>query len=171
MGMFNLQSFHFFSSIPGNQVDESKVKVKISGQVIHEETTTTSRKEGGPRDPKIWGEFVDHGGGPARQVEEGTTETVTWYDNVDLNPTVYQLAVGDGRLIVRLVIHHSSKIGYMFVPGKIYPTYSTTLFSTLFRSKNFSKFDKIIYLKPASTGYSTLLLVHPVYPAFDLWCT
>ena len=32
-------------------------------------------------------------------------------------------------------VHHRSKAGYMFVPEKIYPTSSTTLFSTLTKSK------------------------------------
>ena len=31
-----------------------------------------------------------------------------------------------------LLLHYRSKVGYMFVPGKIYPTSSTTLFSTPF---------------------------------------
>ena len=32
-------------------------------------------------------------------------------------------------------VHHRSKVGYMFVPDQIYPTSSTTLFSTLTKSK------------------------------------
>ena len=61
-------------------------------------------------------------------------------------------------------VHYRSKVGYMFVPGKIYPTSSSTLFSTLFLSKNSPNFDKINNPKPASTLFS-------VYPTFDLWCS
>ena len=51
----------------------------------------------------------------------------------------------------------------MFVPGKIYTTSSTTLLSTLFWSKQSSKFDKIICPNTAFTLFS-------VYPTSDLWC-
>ena len=63
----------------------------------------------------------------------------------------------------RLRIHYRPKVGYMFVPGKIYPNSSTTLYSTLFWYRKSSKLDKIIYPKPASTLFL-------VYPTFDLWC-
>ena len=58
--------------------------------------------------------------------------------------------------------------GYMFVPGKIYPTSSTTQYSILFWYKISSKFDKIIYPNPHLPYYWYTTPWY--YPFFDLWC-
>ena len=74
----------------------------------------------------------------------------------------------DGQLVVfltlvavgpfHLLIHHRSKIGYMFVQSKTYTTSSTTLFSRLFSSKKSSKLGKIIYPKPTYPYFQYTLL-------------
>ena len=54
---------------------------------------------------------------------ENRLQRAPWSSSADFN-------FGVDRILAHLSIHHRSKVRYMFVPGKIYPTSSTTLFST-----------------------------------------
>ena len=64
--------------------------------MVYEETTTETKRsfdENNVHNDTVAGRLTI--------VEEGSTETVSAYDRVNLNPVVYRPAVGDGRLIVR----------------------------------------------------------------------